>query len=110
MGLVLLHCDVLPARSGAGGRKLARDMAQSSAAPAAVSGDMAAPPAARRLLEAWFGLRGLRCHPMSCFRSRWLDRWLHQRDPTLARPPVGPAQGSHRSVGAWLPAGGVAGS
>ena len=67
-------------------------------------GALAAPPAARRLLEARLGVRGLRRDPVSGLRGRRLDRWLHQRDPAPARAPDGAAQGPDRALGARLSA------
>ena len=65
---------------------------------------LAAPPAPRRLLEAWLGVRGLRRDPVPGLRGRRLDRRLHQRDPAPARAPDGAAQGSDRALGACLSA------
>src|SRR5262249_24523065 len=66
--------------------------------------NLAAAPAARCVLEAWIGLRGLRGDPMPGI-CRWrLDRRLHQCDSAPSREPDGAAQGPHRAVGAQLSA------
>ncbi len=104
LGVVLLRGDVPSARSGAGRRAMARDVAGAVAERAAVPGTLAAPPAARRLLEARLGLRGLRGDRMPGLRGRRLDGRLHQRDPAPAGRIVGAAQGADRAVGTRLPA------
>src|SRR5262249_1295153 len=71
---------------------------------AAVLRTLAAAPATRCLLEAWIGVRGLPGDPMPCVCRRWLDRCLYQRNSTPARAIDGAAQGSHRTLGAWLSA------
>ena len=76
MGLVLLRLDVPPARPGPRRRQLARDVAGAAGEHSAVLRAVAGAPAARRLLEAWIGLRGLRGDPMPGLRRRRLDRCL----------------------------------
>ena len=102
--VVLLRRDVPSARSRPGRRTLAGDVAGTAGEPAALPGALAAAPAARRLLEARLGLRGLQRDPMSGLCRRRLDRWLYQYDPTPARAPDGAAQGPDRAVGAQLSA------
>ena len=48
-----------PARSGAGGRALARDVDSPPGEPSAAGGQLAGASAARRHVEAWLGLREL---------------------------------------------------
>ena len=65
---------------------------------------LAAPPAARRLLAARLGVRGLRRDRVPGLRRRRLGRRLLQRDPAPARRPRGAAQGPDRALGAQVPA------
>src|SRR5215469_11312555 len=65
---------------------------------------MDATPAARCLLAAWVGVRGLRCYPMPGLRRRRLDRWLHERNPPPPRATERASQGSHRALGTCLSA------
>src|SRR5262249_35047912 len=76
MALVLLWVDVPAARSDARRRSLAGDVVGAPAEHTAVSRPLAAAPATGCVLEAWFGMRGLRSDPMSGVRGRWLDRCL----------------------------------
>src|SRR5260370_23637500 len=75
---VLFPCDVPSARPHAGRRSLAGHVAGAPGDRAAVPGILDAPPAARRLLAAWVGVRGLRRDPVPRIRRRRLDRWLYQ--------------------------------
>ncbi len=86
-------------------RALARDVAASGCDNTVLLiGELAAPSAARRLLEARLGLRGLLRDRMPGLRGRRLGRRLHQRDPAPARRPHLPAEGSDRPLGAQVPA------
>ena len=78
VGVVPVRRDVSSAGSCVGLGTLACDVAGTPEQSAAVPRALVRPPMARRLLEAWFGLRGLRRHPMSGLRGRRLDRRLHQ--------------------------------
>ena len=60
------------------------------------------PPAARRLLAAGLGLRGLFGDRMRRLRGRRLGGFLHQRHPTPARRPEGAEARPDRPVGACL--------
>ena len=104
MGLVLFRLDVPSARSAARRRPLAGDVAGTPAEHAAVLRKLAAASAARCLLEARLGLRGLRRDPMPGLCRRWVDRWIHECDPAPARTAEGAPQGSHRAMGACLSA------
>ena len=73
-----------PARPGDRRRALARDVAR-AAREAASGRALAGAPAARRLLEARLGLRGLRRDPLPGLRGRRLGRRLLQRRPAAAR-------------------------
>ena len=85
LGFVLLYRDVSSARPCAGRRSLALDVAAAPRECAALPGNVAAPPAARRLLAVGVGVRGLRRDPMPGIRGRRLDRRLQERNPASAR-------------------------
>src|SRR4029077_9768907 len=104
MGLLLFRHDVPAARSAACRRGLASDVAGAPGERTALLRNLAAAPAARFLLEARFGVRGLQRDSMSGFRRGRLDRCLQEYNSAPARGPDGAAQGSHRAVGARLSA------
>ena len=108
--LVGLHADGqrAAARPGARRRALARHVAGADGGQRAAGRDLAGAPAARRLLEARLGVRGLLGDHLRRLRGRRLAGRLHERHPPAAREPLLPAQGADRPVGAQVPAHGHA--
>ena len=101
-----LHAALAVPAAARGGRRraLARALGAAARGERAVGPHLARAPAARRLLEARLGLRGLRRDRGARLRRRRLDGRLHQQRPPPARRPARAAQGAHRSVAARVPA------
>ena len=96
----MLAYNARAARPGRRRRALARDVARAPGAHPALRRGLGDAPAARRLLAARLGLRGLRRHHLPRLRRGRLGRRLHQRHPAPAGRAARPAQGADRSLGA----------
>ena len=107
----VLLAAVAAARSHDRRRWLARHVVRASGEPDQPDPGVAAPPEARSILEARFGVRGLRRHRVPGLPGRRLGGQLHQLGARPARAPAGSPQGPDRAVGSPVPAGqGAAGA
>ena len=99
MGLGLLLHHGPRARSADRRRQMARDVAPAAGGGDALLRQLAAPSAARRLLEAWLGLRGHRRHHLRRHGGGRLGRRLYQRRVPAAAHIEGPEARHRRALG-----------
>ncbi len=100
----MLHWQCQPPHEAAVGERWRELWEQRLASDQALDPHLARAPAARRLLEARLGVRGLRGHRGARVRDRGLDRRVHEQRPAPARGARRAAQGPHRPVAPRLPA------
>ena len=105
LGLDHVRLRGAAARSGGGGRAVARHVAGAAGAQPALGRDVDRPSAARRLLAARLGVRGLCRHRGGGLCHRRLGRRLLQRRAAPVPRAHRAEEGADRPVGACLPAG-----
>ena len=93
-------------RSAAGRRRLGDHVAPAAGRGTALDHRLAEPPAPRRVLETWLGVRGLWRHRVPSLSDRRLGGWLFQPGAATHGGPHLPAEGADRTVGASVPAPG----